>query len=312
MSSEFDRFVFEHKALPEIDYAEVDSSVSFLGKTMRMPLIMHVRHLENEKLFKMRHQLAEVAAECKIALSIDCAHLEVHDCMDIAESVENIPLILTVPVMHLKQDAQREELFNMVETLRADALMLHINPMFDLFCSEMGGAFSGLLQHIRALCSTLDVPVLAREGGCGISVDVARKLFAAGVKGVDCSGKNDGIPLFAVEDIVMQRVLDSFRHWGRSTTAMLSELHKAFPRELIIASGNINTGLDVAKSLALGANLCLLDHQIIERMLQNRTTCENYIEELRCGLKTAMFLSGSRTIQELRDRHLLVEEYNLA
>lgn len=304
MISDFDKFVFEHKALPEIDYSEVNASVTFFGKIINLPIIMHVRHLADERVFKMRRQLAELAVEWNIALSIDCAHLEPEDCESIAEITENIPLIVTVPVMSLKND--EASVFYLVETLRANALMLHINPMFDLFCSERGGEFSGLLQHIRALCMSTEIPILAREGGCGISVDTARHLFAAGVRGVDCSGKNDGIPLFSVEDVVMQRVLDSFKHWGRNTPEMIIELHKNFPRDLIIASGNINTGLDVAKALALGANMCLLDHQIVERIMQNRTECENYMEEVSVGLKTAMFLSGSRTIQELRERNLMI------
>jgi isopentenyl-diphosphate Delta-isomerase len=146
-----------------------------------------------------------------------------------------------------------------VDLVEADALILHLNPLQEALQAEGDTQWSGLLHKIAAVCRGLQVPVVAKEVGWGISGDVARRLVDAGVAAIDVAGAGgtswSQVEMYRAPTERRRRLCARFAHWGIPTAQALVEVRQALPAVPLIASGGLRTGLDLAKVLALGAGL---------------------------------------------------------
>ena len=69
----------------------------------------------------------------------------------------------------------------------------------------------------------------------------------------------------------------------------------------VIASGGIKDGVDVAKSIALGADIAGMARPLLKILMENGTQgLENEIDYIQKELKLAMFLTGAKNIRKLR------------
>jgi isopentenyl-diphosphate delta-isomerase len=199
-----------------------------------------------------------------------------------------------------------KEAVKAVEMIEADALAIHLNPLQEAIQPEGEANYEGCLQKLGELVEDLQVPLIVKETGAGISGEVAKKLEQLGVKGVDVSGAG-GTSWAAVEyyrakavnDVFHQRLGESFWDWGIPTVASLVEVNQS-TKLTTIASGGIRTGTDVAKALALGASLASMSTPILRPATQGvaevKKTLNFFIEEL----KNTMFLVGVESVDKLK------------
>ena len=75
----------------------------------------------------------------------------------------------------------------------------------------------------------------------------------------------------------------------------------------MIASGGIRTGLDIAKAICLGADLCSIALPFMREAIKSEEDVIAYIEKLERELKIAMWLIGAKNIGELKNSKALVK-----
>jgi isopentenyl-diphosphate delta-isomerase len=202
-----------------------------------------------------------------------------------------------------------EAVRDLVESVGADALCVHLNPAMEIVQSDGDRDFRGVLDTLARLHTELAVPVIAKETGCGLSMGVARRLKAIGIRHVDVSGAG-GTSWVAVEaeraQGTQRELGDRFREWGIPTAASVAfVVHAGF--RTIFATGGIATGIDVARSVALGASAAGLARIALQELEKNgRDGARKFFDMVELELKTTMLLTGSRTLDDLRRAPRLV------
>jgi isopentenyl-diphosphate delta-isomerase len=221
----------------------------------------------------------------------------------------NILLFANLGAIQLNYDYLLDKCRQAVEMIEADALVLHLNPMQEIFQVDGNTNFSGLLRKIEKICSSLEYPVIVKEVGYGISASVAKKLQNVGVYGVDVAGAGS-ISWSSLEsrrssDVVAKHASAAFVDWGNPTVDCVRSIAETTKKIKIIASGGVKTGVDIAKSIVLGADLCGNASDFLKKIVDSRSECENFVESLILELKATMLCVGSKNIRELRSAKLL-------
>lgn len=310
ISAGFENYVFEHNALPEINFSDIDISTKFLGRKLSMPLMISSMTGGGRLSNKINKALAELANDFLIGLSVGSQKCAFND-KDAAKSFQrlrtyapNIPIISNLGASQLNYGFGLEECKKAIDMIDADAITFHLNPLHEVFQSNGTTKFSGLLSKIEKICEKIEIPVIIKEVGYGISLPVARKLIDAGVSIIDVAGAGS-ISWTEVEknrssDIVIHESAKSFIDWGIPTAQCIKEISENIKNASIIASGGVNTGVKLAKSIALGASMCGNASEFLRHAIESRSACENYIETLKFELKTVMFCTGCKNISELK------------
>lgn len=304
----FDRYRFEHVAFPELDFGRIDTSVGFLGKRLAMPLLVSSITGGSSTGICINEILAEVAESFNIGLAVGSQRvaLENHDTssFQIRKYAPNALIFANLGAVQLNYGFGTDECRRAVDMIEADALILHINPLQEVFQPNGNTNFSGLLKKISAVCEKLSVPVVVKEVGYGISASVAKKLHNVGVKIVDIAGSGSvswsSIESARSNDPIIQAAAQSFKDWGNVTADLVADISQKLPEIDLIASGGITNGVEIAKSLALGAKICGMALLFLKAALKSEKDCENLIKALQLELKTVMFCTGIASISDLR------------
>jgi isopentenyl-diphosphate delta-isomerase len=192
-----------------------------------------------------------------------------------------------------------------VEMIDADALSIHLNPLQEAVQPEGQPIYRGGLQAIKRVCKHLEVPVIVKETGSGITGGVAKKLMEAGAAAIDVSGAGGtswaGVELQRVGRGIGATLWD----WGVPTSVATLEVASSV-RVPVIASGGVRSGLDAAKALALGADLVGLALPVLKAAARGEKALRKFLENFLTELKVTMFLSGCRRVKELREAELVV------
>ena len=310
----FDKYRLEHNAFPEMDFSEIDTSVRFLGRKMGLPLIISSITGGGKDSRKINIALAEIANDFNIGFAVGSQTCAISDksfekSFKVRMSAPNILIFANIGAVQLNYGFSIDECKRAIDMADADALIFHLNPLQEIFQHEGTRNFSGLFNKIEKICAKLDAPVIVKEVGYGISASVAKKLCDIGVYAVEVAGAGS-ISWSEIEkkrsnDVVVQNAARSFLDWGNPTTECIKEISKEAKKMKIIASGGVNTGVHMAKSIALGADLCGNASDFLRKVVESRAECENFIETLSLELRTAMFCTGCKNIQELKSAKIV-------
>lgn len=142
-----------------------------------------------------------------------------------------------------------DEIKSLVDIIKADAIAIHLNSLHEMIQKEGDKGFSFVLDKIRLLSKK--ATVIVKETGAGISKETAKKLEKAGISAIDVAG-HGGTNWSLVEYYRDGIHGKTFENWGISTAVSLIECLNTV-KIPIISSGGLRNGIDVAKSLALGA-----------------------------------------------------------
>lgn len=194
-----------------------------------------------------------------------------------------------------------------MKQIRADALAIHLNPLQEAVQPEGETDYVGVLNGIKNITKTTKIPVIAKETGAGIAAEEAEKLKAAGVSGIDVAGAG-GTSWAAVEfhraksigDEHRQRLGETFWDWGIPTAANIVEVAQTVQINLI-ASGGIRSGVDIAKALALGADLAGAALPILRPATKSAEEVKKTLQFMLEELRNTMFLVGAESIQKLKE-----------
>jgi isopentenyl-diphosphate delta-isomerase len=223
---------------------------------------------------------------------------------DIRKTAPDILLFANLGAVQLNYGYDIDECRKAVEMIGADALILHFNPLQEALQPEGDTNFAGLLKRIESLSKKMKVPLIAKEVGWGISGDTARKLINAGIQVIDVAGAG-GTSWSQVEMHRATTPEDAttasvFRDWGIPTATAIQEIHATLPEVPLIASGGIRNGVEVAKCIALGADIVGMAGPFLKAATEDTDHVERIIVRVTKELRVAMFATGSRDLKALR------------
>jgi isopentenyl-diphosphate delta-isomerase len=306
----FDRFVFEHCALPEIDLADVDPSTEFLGKSMAGPLLVSCMTGGTEEAERINRHLAAGAERAGVAVGVGSQRKAIEDpsmasTFQVRAGAPNAPLLGNLGAVQLNYGYGIEECRRAVGMIDADALALHLNPLQEALQPEGDGNFEGLLPKIGEVAEQLEVPVIVKEIGMGLTAEVGRQLVDAGVRILDTAGTGGTswarIEAQRANDVEIGEI---FADWGIPTPESIRQLRE-IPGITVIGSGGVRTGLDVARAIALGADIVGLAYPFLGAAMESADAVAARIERTLRELRIAMFCVGARDLSELRNRRLI-------
>lgn len=264
LTTGLDRIHFIHEALPEIDLDDIDPSIEVFGKRLSAPLLISSMTGGTPEAKKLNFILAEAAQETGISMGIGSqrAAIEDPDLADtfrVREVAPDILLFANLGAVQLNYGYSEIECLQAVEMIEADALILHFNSIQEAVQPEGDTRFSNLLPKIENVCRQLSVPVIAKEVGWGFSAQTAKRLADVGVQAIDVAGAGgtswSQVEMHRAKTDSQKRLAGAFINWGIPTAESVEQIKAAVPDLTIFASGGLRSGVDIAKSIALGAVL---------------------------------------------------------
>lgn len=316
ITSGFEEYLFIHNSLPEIDFDQIDTSTEIFGKRLDAPIIISPITGGTGKAGMLNRRLASVAMEKNIAMGVGSQRVALEnpkheDTFNIRDIAPGILLFANLGAVQLNYGYGTGECIKAVDMINADGLMLHLNPMHEIFQDGGNGNFSGLQEKITRICKNVPFPVVAREVGFGISKEVAARLISCGISGIDVGGAGGTswtkIEGKRSEDPLKSKVTEVFQGWGISTAVCLEQIRELKKDTKIIASGGIRSGLDIAKAIALGADMVGIALPLLRAASVSEGKATGLMDEYITGLKAAMFCIGAKSINELKNTKYLIK-----
>jgi isopentenyl-diphosphate delta-isomerase len=311
-STGLEAYRFIHNALPELDIDEIDISTTFLDKRLSAPVLISSMTGGFDLARKVNRNLAAAAQMLGLAMGVGSQRVAIEEpsattSFQVRDIAPDILLLGNLGAVQLNYGYGIEQCRRAVAMIDADGLIFHLNVLQEAVQPEGNRNFKGLTAKIAAVCKDLAVPVVAKEVGNGISVDVAVRLHRAGVRAIDIAGKG-GTSWSAVEAqraAKMGRRADAaFADWGIPTEEALISVRKALPNVQLVASGGIRSGLDIAKSIALGADIAALGQPLLSAALESADKVVEFLAGVIHELKVSMLCLGAKDLRALRQAPL--------
>ncbi len=314
----FEKYQFIHYATTEVKIEEINLSTTFLGKEISFPIIISSMTGGTNRAGKLNEKLAEAAQELNIAIGVGSQRASIESQKSIntykvmREIAHNIPIMSNIGVAQIVKLKNFDLLRNIIDDIAADGLIIHLNPLQELIQNEGETNFTGLLNRISEIKKELSLPIIVKEVGSGINQTSARRLLDSGVDVIDVAGAG-GTSWAAVELLRNPNSEnDYFREWGLRTSYCINEISKLKSEFLfkLISSGGIESFFDIAKSLALGADLVGSARSILKTVETSGSAgVIDLINSWVIGIKKIMFLTGSNTVEELRNEKIIRVEH---
>ena len=322
LTTGLERYHFVHQALPEMHLDEVDAGVTLFGKRLDAPILISSMTGGAQEAVRINHNLAEAAQARGVAMGLGSqrAGIERDDAaatFRVRSVAPDILLFANLGAVQLNYGYTVDECRRAVEMIEADALILHLNPLQEVLQPEGDFDWRGLLPKIEAVCRDLGAPVIVKEVGWGISERAARWLIDAGVSAIDVAGAGgtswSQVEMHRATSERARRLAAAFGDWGIPTAESLTaadRVRREMQREdvTLLASGGIRNGQEIAKCLALGADLVGLASPFLAAAVESADAVLDELDLLRDELRIAMFSSGARDIQALRQPGVLQKE----
>lgn len=313
----FDRIHLTHRALPEISLAQVDPSIKFMGKRLAFPLLISsMTGGADDELVKINRNLATAAEAEGVAFAVGSQRVFLSDAaaresFELRRYAPTTLLFGNLGAVQLNYDMGFADCEAVIKILDADALYLHLNPLQEAVQPEGDTDFSSLRSKIAVIVQTLKQPVVVKEVGAGISPEDVELLLAAGVKYVDIAGCG-GTSWSMVESRRNDtpELGELFGDWGIPTPVAL-RLMKPYCHEIkLIASGGIRSGIDMAKSIILGASLCGMARPFLNPARESADAVRAVIQRLKREFTVAMFLLGAAKVDNIKGNEgLILDEH---
>lgn len=314
LTTGLERYHFVHQALPEMDLHDVDTRIHIFNKCVRTPILVSSMTGGTAQAQTINRNLAEAAQVRGLAMGLGSqrAGLEQDDVaatFRVRDIAPDILLLANLGAVQLNYGYTIDQCRRAVEMIEADGLILHLNPLQEVLQPEGDFNWHGLLAKIEAVCRALPVPVVAKEVGWGISPQAARRLYEAGISAIDVAGAGgtswSQVEMHRAPTARLRRLAAAFADWGIPTAESLQGVCRVraemgLPDRPIFASGGIRTGQDIAKCVALGADLVGLASPFLKRAVESAEAVVEEMEVLEAEVRIAMFCSGAGDIAGLR------------
>ena len=316
ISTGLESFVFLHNALPEIAFDEISIDTTFLGFENKTPFLISSMTGGTALAENINKNLAIAAEEKGWALALGSTRAlldsDGHASSFIMRKyAPSVPIIANLGAVQLNYGYGVDECRRIIELTEADMLVLHLNSIQEVIQENGDTNFKGILKKIEQLCNTLEVPVGVKEVGWGLDDRTAKKLIEAGVTFIDVAGAGgtswSQVEKFRAKDPIRRIAAEAFSEWGIPTAESIKLVRREIGNRPIIASGGMQTGVDGAKAIALGADLVGFGRAILQEATQSPEDVIEVMKIREMELQMAMFGIGAQTIQQLKNTTRLID-----
>jgi isopentenyl-diphosphate delta-isomerase len=306
---------FEHCALPELDLASIDLRASLLGIGLRAPLLISSMTGGAYRAVAINRHLAEAAEALGIAMGVGSQRVSLQTgnnqglTRELRRIAPSIALLANIGAAQLLEPDGLDLAHRAVDTLEANGLIIHLNPLQEAVQPEGDRNWRGVLAGITRAAASLGVPIIVKEVGAGLSAPVATALVEAGVQVIDVAGAG-GTSWAAVEgeratSAADRAVAMAFADWGIPTASCVQAVRRALPNVPLIASGGVRDGVDAAKAIRLGADLVGQAASILRDATVSTEAVVEHFDVIIRQLRIACFCTGSANLAALRQARLL-------
>jgi isopentenyl-diphosphate Delta-isomerase len=297
-----------HQALPELCLDNIDLSQQLFGKKQLVPLLVSSMTGGTEKAANLNRVLATSAQEVGLAMGLGSQRAALQN-TELAESYKvrkyapDILLFANLGAVQLNYGYGLDECRKVVEMIEADALILHLNPLQEALQPEGDHDFSNLAEKIEGIVEELEVPIIIKEVGWGISTQTAQRLLDAGVAAIDVAGAGgtswSQVEMHRIENPYQAQTAGTFIDWGIPTCQSIQNVRNLSKEIPLFASGGLRNGIDIAKCLALGANMGGIAGTFLKAANESLDVTIQVMRMIVEQTRIAMFACGARTLDEL-------------
>ena len=187
-STGFENYDFKHYAITEVEIDKIKFDSEFFSEKIKYPFLISCMTGGTSEANNINSKLAIVAEELKIPIGVGSQRqaLEnrnfVNSFKVVRKNAPNVPILSNIGAAQVIQFKGMEPIQKIVDMIEADALVIHVNPLQELLQKEGEMNFKGLLKKIETICRKIDIPIIVKEVGAGISSEAAKKLLDIGVK----------------------------------------------------------------------------------------------------------------------------------
>ncbi|HLY26941.1 MAG TPA: type 2 isopentenyl-diphosphate Delta-isomerase [Aggregatilineales bacterium] len=315
LTTGLEHFRFLHQPLPELDIAEVDTSVEIFGKKrLKTPILISSMTGGTERARAINRNLAEAAQEAGIAMGLGSQRAaierpELTYTFEVRDIAPDALIFANLGAVQFNYGYGIDQCHRAVDMVQADALILHFNALQEAVQPEGDGNFKDLLPKIEVVCKKIGVPVIAKEVGWGFSERAARQLAEVGVSAIDVAGSGgtswSEVEYHRAPSAFHARVARAFADWGIPTAESIQYVRKGAPSLLVFASGGLRDGIDIAKCIALGATLGGMAGPFLKAADVSVEAVSELIRELDRQLRVSMFCAAAPDIKALQATEML-------
>jgi len=301
---------FGHGALPEIDFEEVDLSATVLGRRLRAPLLIGAMTGGTPRAARINARLARAAARLGLGMALGSQRAMIEDPRLVSgyavrDAAPDLPLLVgNIGAVQLRRGVRAAQLAQAVRAVGADALTFHLNPLQEALQPEGDTCFRGVFDALRVAIPRVGVPCLAKETGAGISRVTARQLARLPLAGVETAGAGGTswarVEAYRAAGTAAALAGERLAGWGVPTAESIVHCRRAFGRRLVIGSGGIRTGRDVAAAIALGADAAAIAGPLLAAAESSERDVVRRLEAILLELRVILFCTGRRRPAELR------------
>ncbi len=314
LTTGLERYAFMHQALPELNLSEIDIQTTVFGQQLSSPLFVSSMTGGTRMARDINFTLAEAAQELNIAMGVGSQRAAIEDeqlaqTFAVRSVAPDVLLFANIGAVQLNYGYGVEQCQRAVDMIEASALILHFNVLQEAVQPEGDDNFAGLLDKVATVVNKLDIPVIAKEVGWGFSPQAAKQLAEAGVQAIDVAGSGgtswSEVEYYRAPDAFHAQVARSFADWGIPTADSIRYVKEAAPNMTIFASGGLRDGIDVAKSVALGASLAGMASPFLKAAVKSVDDVIHVAHEIMAQLRIAMLCAGAGDIAQLAQTPLL-------
>jgi len=303
-----------HQALPEISLGDVNLSQRLFGKEQLVPLLVSSMTGGTAMAARINQNLAIAAQEVGLAMGVGSQRAAIENpdlesSYQIRQFAPDILIFANLGAVQLNYGYGLDECQRAVDMIEADALILHLNPLQEALQPEGDGDFRQLAVKIAQIRQNLAVPLIIKEVGWGISLETARMLKDIGVDAIDVAGAGgtswSQVEMARIEDPYQKQTASVFKGWGIPTSDSIHNVRQISKDLPLFASGGLKSGVDVAKCLALGANLGGMAGLFLRAAHESPETAFNTMTMILNQLRIAMFACGAKNLSELNQQKII-------
>jgi len=300
--SSFDGVQLVHRSIPAIKRSDISLKTFIDSLSLNFPLYINAMTGGSKWAGEINEKLAIISRETDIAVAVGSMHA----------ALRNKELISTYRIIreinpygkvfaNIGADVPLNFAARAVEMLDADALQIHINAPQEVVMPEGGRDFTDWLTNIEEIVRIVNVPIIVKEVGFGMSTETLEELYGIGVKTVDVSGRGGTNFIHIENERRTQKDQGYLSEWGQTTPVSLLESQPFQQNMTILASGGIQTPLDAIKSIALGARAVGLSRAILTEVESNGLSAAiQFIETFKAHMIDIALILGAKNINELQ------------
>ena len=236
---------------------------TFIGKTLKLPLWVSSMTGGTKMAGHINKNLARACREFGMGMGLGSCRIILDDDtyfpdFDVRDLIgDDLPLYANLGINQLEilqMENKQDKISKLVDKLRADGLIIHINPMQEWFQPEGDRLQRPPAESIAQLLEEVDFPVMAKEVGQGMGMESLRTLLKMPLAAIEF-GAFGGTNFAKVELLrdknQPEELFEPLSFIGHDAADMLNMINQIVHEEKeeirckqLIASGGIKSFLD--------------------------------------------------------------------